>query len=734
MEYLVQEETLSAIADKIREKAGTEGEIVPEAMAQGVEDAYAAGVAVGDAEIQQIDRRMDGLLIAEDVLINGDPTINLFNESLFAEDSGEYGNLSWSNGTVGYAGPPGQFTNFTIRDYAPGLTIGKTYTFSYDGSRGDVWFEGRGLSSGNPVTFVLTEDIYNARLYFYPSGTNDIGDYVCYVSQIMLNVGAQASPYVPYASAFSLRSGAAAVLSKIDTAEENLPLVRAAGKEEGHREGYDEGHTAGFNEGQSYGYSEGYGVGQEAGYQSGKQDGYSEGYDYGYFDGYSWGYESGYSQGYQEGVEATRPIGTLSITKNGTHDVESYQRAEVDVPIPDEYLKPEGTLNVTENGEYDVKKYAKVKVETPVAPPWTEVRTDIAVATRSNWNYIAASGEYLSLPQLSASNKEAAIGTTTANSFEFTDRESKPIYIMPVNKRASSVTIHNTDGKPHTCLFVGLVESNGTFSVAFDSGKIASNTYKFVAGSITHILMSMERTDGSNFEWGYNDAQVSVEFTGVADAMDEFWDDFQNKGARTHYEAALSGFPATQFYPRYDINIVDAGTWMFTHWGTAAMGYQRHPTDLVARLEECGVSLDFSRATSTNYTFYDNYDITRLPELNLSSSLSNNYFCYYLSYAVEIGKVTGNVSATWSNAFRHTESLQHITFEPGTVGKSISFQHSSELTTASIESIIRGLSTSVSGQSCTINGTAINNYISSEGRDTWLSLIAERSNWSIVSG
>ncbi len=414
MEYLVQEETLSAIADKIREKTGTEGEIVPEAMAQGVEDTYAAGVAVGDAEIQQIDRRMDGLLIAEDVLINGDPGVNLFNESLFADDYGEYGNLFWSNGTVGFEGPPGQFTNFTLRDYAPGLTIGKTYTFSYDGSSGDVDFRLH-LPSGNPITFVLTEDIYNAQLYFYgPGWTNDLGDYFCYVSQIMLNVGAQASPYVPYASAFSLRSGAAAVLSKIDTAEENLPLVRAAGKEEGQREGYDEGHTAGFNEGQSYGYAEGYGTGLEAGYQSGKQDGYSEGYDYGYLDGYAWGHESGYSQGYQDGVDATRPLGTTSITENGIHDVESYVYAEVDVPIPDGYvkpsgriaitenglhevggyaiadvnvpipngyIKPSGTLNIAENGEYDVKQYEKVKVAMPTEE-WVFTLEDGSTVTK----------------------------------------------------------------------------------------------------------------------------------------------------------------------------------------------------------------------------------------------------------------------------------------------------------------------------------------------------------------
>ncbi len=534
MEYLVQEETLSAIADKIREKTGTEEEITPEAMAQGVEDTYAAGVAVGDAEIQQIDRRMDGLLLAEDVLINGDPGGNLFNESLFADDSGEYGVLYWFDGTVGYEGPPGCSTNFMLRDYAPGLTIGKTYTLSYNGSRGNV--ELRGAGSGNPKTFVLTEDIYNGVLYFPPWDTNSIGDYVCYVSQIMLNVGAQASPYVPYASAFSLRSGAAAVLGKIDTAEENLPLVRAAGKEEGHREGYDEGHTAGFNEGQSYGYAEGYGTGREDGYQSGKQDGYSEGYDYGYFDGYAWGYDSGYSQGYQDGVDATRPIGMISITENGTYDVESYQYAEVDVPIPDGYLKPEGTLNVTENGEYDVKQYANVKVETPVVPSWTEVRTDIAVATRSTWGIPASGG----LPNFVSSNTEAAIGTTTANSYGFTDRESNTVYVMPVNKKASSVTIYNTDGRPYTCQFIGLIDKGGTFSVAFDSGKISSNTYKFVAGSITHILMAMERTDGSDFEWGYNDAQVSVEFTGVG-APTEEWVFTLEDGSTVTKEVEVAG-------------------------------------------------------------------------------------------------------------------------------------------------------------------------------------------------
>lgn len=380
MEYLVQEETLSAIADKIREKTGIEGDIIPEAMPQGVEDTYAAGAAVGDAEIQQIDRRMDGLLIAEDIFINGDPDSNLFNESLFAEDGGEYGNLYWADGTAEFTGPPSQGTNFALREYAPGLTIGKTYTFSYDGSRGDIRL-GASAPVENPITFVLTEDIYNAPLVLLAMYQNEVGDYTYYVSRVMLNVGSVALPYVPYSTAFTLRRGAASVLSKIETAEENLPLIRAAGKEEGEREGYNQGHIEGFSSGREQGYTEGYDYGSIDGYRDGLYDGHAAGYDEGYKAGYEWGNESGYSQGYTDGVEATKPLGTATITENGTHDVESYQFAEVAVPPPAGYLKPEGTLNIAKNGEYDVKQYAKVKVAMPTEE-WVFTLEDGSTVTK----------------------------------------------------------------------------------------------------------------------------------------------------------------------------------------------------------------------------------------------------------------------------------------------------------------------------------------------------------------
>ena len=96
-----------------------------------------------------------------------------------------------------------------------------------------------------------------------------------------------------------------------------------------------------------------------------------------------------------------RPIGTLSIDENGTHDVTNYAAVDVNVPAPEinlqtkmvtpsevpqlvtpddgydglhkvsvsripvEYVIPKGTKDVTENGEYDVTEYAAVNINVP---------------------------------------------------------------------------------------------------------------------------------------------------------------------------------------------------------------------------------------------------------------------------------------------------------------------------------------------------------------------------------
>lgn len=57
-----------------------------------------------------------------------------------------------------------------------------------------------------------------------------------------------------------------------------------------------------------------------------------------------------------------KPSGTKEITENGTHDAKAYESVNVNVPIPDGYIVPSGELEITENGEYDITDKASVIV------------------------------------------------------------------------------------------------------------------------------------------------------------------------------------------------------------------------------------------------------------------------------------------------------------------------------------------------------------------------------------
>lgn len=65
-------------------------------------------------------------------------------------------------------------------------------------------------------------------------------------------------------------------------------------------------------------------------------------------------------------VKVPVSTGSIDIISNGEHDVTAYAKANVNVPIPDGYFKPTGTKTITANGEYTIAAYSKVNVDIDI--------------------------------------------------------------------------------------------------------------------------------------------------------------------------------------------------------------------------------------------------------------------------------------------------------------------------------------------------------------------------------
>lgn len=60
------------------------------------------------------------------------------------------------------------------------------------------------------------------------------------------------------------------------------------------------------------------------------------------------------------------PEGTKEIVSNGEHNVNSFEKVDVNVPIPDGYIKPQGVKEIVSNGAHDVKQYESAEVNVPI--------------------------------------------------------------------------------------------------------------------------------------------------------------------------------------------------------------------------------------------------------------------------------------------------------------------------------------------------------------------------------
>lgn len=214
---------------------------------------------------------------------------------------------------------------------------------------------------------------------------------------------------------------------------------------------------------------------------------------------------------------------------------------------------------------------------------------------------------------------------------------------------------------------------------------------------------------------------------------DMFWDALQTKGNRTVYYETFFNFGSEVFYPKYNIKLSGStgayGTFRQFPM-SAGTGALAKPFDLVARLNECGVTLDTSGVTGMYRTFHFS-TVTTIPTLDLRNCTSpcedTFYFCRFL-HTIEKIILPSEANQAFYSTFGECSALENITFE-GVIGNGFNMQWSTLLSRASIENIIGSLSTTASGRKITLSQTAVNNAFTTA---EWTALVNTRPNWTIA--
>ena len=267
-----------------------------------------------------------------------------------------------------------------------------------------------------------------------------------------------------------------------------------------------------------------------------------------------------------------------------------------------------------------------------------------------------------------------------------------------------------------------------------------------VAEKLSAIGNNMARVYDTGFEKGHDQGfEEGKQFGDYAQGFEEgkkaehdaFWDAFQT-APRVVWTSAFqnSCWNDDTFYPKYDLIATDHAASLFRYCGI---------TDLEKRLEECGVILDTSGATSLNNAFGESKALTVIPTINLTkctgSGTTGGVFSGCISLKT-IRKIIVSEMIMFPNSFMNCPMLENIVFE-GVIGQDINFRWSTELTEASIRSIITHLSDTASGKTLTLSKVAVDNafMFSWEGGDVpgtdetnpyWPQLRDSKPNWTIT--
>lgn len=133
------------------------------------------------------------------------------------------------------------------------------------------------------------------------------------------------------------------------------------------------------------------------------------------------------------------------------------------------------------------------------------------IAPRSTWYGQLVSGKI----SLASSNAEGALGVSTANNYPYTDRNSKTFYLMPIGSQYCKATLNYsaTDGLAVRYYLQAVKDNGGTFSSVATVGKGTNNVITWTKGAADYLLISIEHTDGTKWDWSSAGKTITVTFS-----------------------------------------------------------------------------------------------------------------------------------------------------------------------------------------------------------------------------
>ncbi len=227
----------------------------------------------------------------------------------------------------------------------------------------------------------------------------------------------------------------------------------------------------------------------------------------------------------------------------------------------------------------------------------------------------------------------------------------------------------------------------------------------------------------------FSDKVNEVYDKGKYDEWSDFWDAFQENGARRNYDYAFRGkwWNDETFKPKYDL-IIDHGVGCFTFRNCAI-------TDLEAILKKQNVNLTFWGGNCSEC--FNSSTITVMPELDVSEITSFYLFFAWCSKLHTIRKLTFKESQIISTGmFDGCTALTNLEIG-GVIGNDFRIA-SSPLSKESIESIVNHLSDSVADKTATFKKTAVNNAFGINVDDEttyteeWKTLRNSKTNWTFA--